>query len=222
MSDGAARLPLACPFERIAEAVTELGSHASAKMTTARDGTTVKQHARDALVTSLEAVARTARAIALDTPGLEDKFVIGRVSGRSDQELITTGRTFAQEAEAFAAQFIAHRMRKTFLRDLIAVVDAFERAIRDRQAKQDEHLAARTRIETTLASAMTAVYKLDAIVANAIHDDRVTMAVWTRDRKVRYPKSEKKDAQPPAATPAVVTTAPATEPAASTGTKEAA
>ena len=197
----------------IAEAVTELGTHASAKMTTARDGTTVKEKARDTLVKSLEAVARTARAIALDTPGLEDKFVIG---GRSDQELITAGRTFAQEAEAFAAQFIAHRMPKTFTRDLVTVVDAFEQAIRDRQMKVDQHLAARTRIETTLSTAMAAVHKLDAIVANALHDDSVTMAVWTRDRRVGYVRKSRK-AQPK------VDSTPAEEPAAtSTGTKEAA
>jgi len=182
----------------IADAVTELGTHASAKMTAARDGTTAKQQAREALVTSLEAVARTGRAIALDTPGLEDKFVIGK-DNRSDQELITAGRTFAQDAEAFAAQFIAHRMPKTFIRDLAAVVDAFEGAIHDRQVKLEQHLAARTQIETTLAAAMTAVRKLDAIVANALHDDPVTMAVWERDRRVGYPRKRKKGEQPPAA-----------------------
>ena len=57
---------------------------------------------------------------------------------------------------------------------------------------------------------MTAVYKLDAIVPNALHDDPVTMAVWERDRKVGYARKRKKDAQP------------ATEPAEPTGTTKAA
>jgi hypothetical protein len=178
----------------IAAAIADAGTDASAKMTAARDGTTSKARTRDALATSLEAVARTARAIALDTPGLEDKFFLG---GKSDQELITAGRTFARDAVAFAVHFIAHGMPKTFIGGLGAVVDAFEQAIHDRQAKVDAHLAARGRIEVALASAMAALRKLDAIVANALHDDPVTMQVWKRDRRVRAARSEKKEAATP-------------------------
>ena len=49
----------------------------------------------------------------------------------SDQALITAGRLFAQAAEAFKAEFIAHALPKTFIADLTALIDGFEDAIRD-------------------------------------------------------------------------------------------
>jgi hypothetical protein len=42
-------------------------------------------------------------------------------------------------------------------------------------------------MEAALESVMEAVRKLDVIVANRLHDDAVTMAVWKRARRVGYP-----------------------------------
>jgi hypothetical protein len=39
---------------------------------------------------------------------------------------------------------------------------------------------------TALQAGFAAVQKLDVLVANLLHDDPVTLAVWERDRRVEY------------------------------------
>ena len=111
--------------------------------------------AREALVDRLESTARTARAIARDTPGFEDRFHVP--SPRSDQALLTAGRLFARDAEVFRDQFLAHAMPQTFVADLLEVVDTFERAIHDREAGKGGQTAARASMDAALASATAAV-----------------------------------------------------------------
>jgi diaminopimelate epimerase len=70
-------------------------------------------------------------------------------------------------------------------------------------------------IEAALESAMEAVRKLDVIVANRLHDDAVTMAVWERERRVGYPKSgvaSATSAAAPAVRSVVAPTAPVSAP----------
>ena len=172
-------------FAAVAKAVKELSGHAASKMRAAKDGASPKTTGRTALVQRLGAISRTARAIGEDTGGLEDKFHLPEP--QSDQALLTAGRVFAQDAEAFKSHFVAHAMPKTFIADLVKAVDQFERAIHDRDAGKDEHTAARASIEAALSSGMAAVHGLDVMVANRLQDDPVTLAVWERDRKVRYP-----------------------------------
>jgi hypothetical protein len=179
-------------------------------MRAAKDGASPKTTGRTALVQRLGAISRTARAIGEDTGGLEDRFHLPEP--QSDQALLTAGRVFAQDAEAFKSHFVAHAMPKTFIADLVKAVDRFERAIHDRDAGKDEHTAARASIEAALSSGMAAVRGLDVMVANRLQDDPVTLAVWERDRKVRYPNrggSVTEDQAPAngAATPAAATAA---------------
>ena len=59
-------------FAEVASAVTELGEQAASQISgrsTVREGSSSKAVARAALRDSLDATSRTARALALDTPG---------------------------------------------------------------------------------------------------------------------------------------------------------
>jgi hypothetical protein len=190
-------------FATVAAAVKQLSEHAVSKMSTARGGVNQQMKTREALRNELEALARTGRAIGAGTPGLEDKFVLPDKPG--DQELLTTGRLFARDAEPFKAQFIAHAMPQTFLADLARLVEKFDEAIRGADAERDGNTAARASIDTALQAGMSAVRTLDVIVTNTLQDDRVTMAVWQRDRRVRYRNRSKAAAPAPAAsTPVAV------------------
>ena len=188
-------------FATVDAAVKALSQHAVSKMSADREGKSTKAMARDALLTRLEAISETARAVGQDTPGLEDKFHMPE--HRTDQALLTAGRMFARDAGAFASQFIGHAMPATFIADLNGLVEQFEQAIHARQAGKDEQTAARANIEAALASGFVALQKLDAIVTNHLHDDAVTMAVWRGDRLVDY-RSRKRStgtASTPASTP---------------------
>ena len=186
-------------FATVAAVVQELSGHAARKMSAAREGKSNKATAREALLVSLETISRTARTIAEDTPGLEDKFYLP--DPQTDQALLTAGRVFANDAEHFRSTFVAHAMPKAFVDDLHELVDRFEQAIHDREAGKDDHATARANIEAALSSGTVAVYKLDAIIANQLRGDPGTMATWRRDRRVAYPRYKKAVAGA-AATPA--------------------
>ena len=151
-------------------------------MSAAREGRNDKTAARAALLARLRAISETARAVGQDTPGLEDKFQLQR--HLTDQAILTTGRVFAQDAAAFASQFIGHAMPSTFIADLNGLIDQFEKAIQSRQAGKDDQTAARASIEAALASGFVALHKLDAIVTNhLLGDPGVAIAVWRGDRQ---------------------------------------
>ena len=171
-------------FAAVAAAVTQLSEHAVSRMSTLRGGAAAAATARGALRDRLEAVVRTARVLREETPGLEDKFELP--DQPADQELVTAGRLFARDAEPLKARFIAHALPETFLADLTQGVEQFEQAIRGRDAERDGNIAAKASIDAALEAGLAAVRKLDGIVANHLHDDRVTMAVWNRDRRVGY------------------------------------
>ena len=196
-------------FATVDAAVKKLSGHAAVKMSAAREGKSNKATAREALIESLETISRTARAMAEDTPGLEDKFYLP--DPRTDQALLTAGRVFGSDAGPFRDTFIAHAMPKTFVDDLHALVDGFEQAIHDREAGKDDHAAARANMEAVMSSGTAAVYKLDAIIANQLRDDPGAMAAWRRDRQVGYRRSRKvvAGADPTNATPAQAAAAPA-------------
>lgn len=144
-----------------------------------------KEVAREALGDRLVRISQTARVLAEETPGLEQRFEVPAT--KTDQALLTAARRFHEEAAPYDAQFISHGTPATFLADLAGLADAFEAALRERGMSRDEQVAARARIKSSLAAAMSAVRKLDVIVANHLAADPVTQAVWKRDRRVVYP-----------------------------------
>ena len=100
-------------FATVAAAVAELSEHAVAKMSSAREGIRAMKDARHWLVDRLEAIARTARAIAADRPGFDDSFRLPRQY--SNAALATIARVFIQDAEATKDQFVAHGLPDTFV-----------------------------------------------------------------------------------------------------------
>ena len=81
---------------------------------------------------------------------------------------------------------MAHALPQTFLAELRKLVDRFQQVLRDADAGRSANTAAVASIDAAITSGFAAVRKLDVIVANVLGDDPVTMAVWQRDRRVRY------------------------------------
>jgi hypothetical protein len=138
--------------------------------------------AREALRESMQAITRTARAMALDTPGLENKFRLPR-SG-SDQALLIAARAFAADAAPLKAEFMRHELAATFIKDLLAAIADLEQAIGGQNTGRNAHVSATASIETVIERGMNAVRKLDAIVRNKFHDDPATLAAWESARHV--------------------------------------
>jgi hypothetical protein len=145
-----------------------------------------KDAARQALLTRLQAISQTARVLPEDEAGVVRQFVVPTPA--TDQTLLTTGRKFVQDAEAFGSQFIAHGMPVTFLTDLNVLVEGFEAALRDRGLGREARRAARASTEAAVSSGIAAVRSVNAIVTNHLADDPVTTSVWNRERRIVYPK----------------------------------
>jgi hypothetical protein len=142
----------------------------------ARESTVSKATARAALYEHLLAINVTARALALDTPGLETKFRMPR-SG-TDQVLITAGRAFAADAVPLAGECQKHEMPANFIDALNADIAALEEAISGRARNRDSHVAATASLDATVDRGIKAVQRLNAIVRNKCRDDPAALAAW--------------------------------------------
>ena len=126
-----------------------------------RESTVSKATARAALYEPLLALNVTARAFALDTPGLETKLRMPR-SG-TDQALITAARAFVADAVPRAGAFQPHAMPAHFLDALHAASAAWEATV-ERGSKAGQ--------------------RLHAIVRHTVRDDPAARAAWESARHV--------------------------------------
>src|SRR5262249_40949562 len=86
----------------------------------AQEASTVKADARTTLSKFLSRIRSTARTMAMETPGVADKFKIPR--NLNDQNLLTAARAFVVEAIPLEAEFISFGLETTFLADLQAAI----------------------------------------------------------------------------------------------------
>jgi hypothetical protein len=178
----------------------------------ARQGAVSKTAARQTLRGALEAIARTARGIAVDTAGVAGGFLVP--DGKNDHELAIAARRFADDAAPLAASFVAHGLPASFVADLQAALASFERATSGRTTAREAHVGARAGITAAIDAAFAILPRLDAIVENRVAGDPTLLAAWRSTRHVegRSVRSEAAaTGEPPAgAEPAAPTPAPAT------------
>ena len=167
-------------FTNLGGMLTEMQDFASAESSgvgTAREGTATRAAAREALRDDLEAISRTARAIAENTPGLDDKFRLPRAD--NDQALLNAARAFATDAAPLSAEFINHELPADFLTDLNTDIANMEAAINHQSSGVGDHVSAGVSIDESIANGMKLVRMLDAIVRNRYADNPATLAEWT-------------------------------------------
>jgi hypothetical protein len=189
---GAARADLFPPgslgartFEEIGTVVDRLNVSVTSERAgrrAARQGVVSKAAARERLRRALEAVSRTARGVALDTPDMLGTFQMP--DRPSDHELATAARQFAEDAAPLGAAFIAHGLSESFVADLRAALATFERAISGRALGQETHVGARADISAALDLAFETLQRLDAIVENRVGGDPNALAAWHLARNV--------------------------------------
>ena|SRR5437588_446562 len=172
-------------FAIVAEVVQDL-TGAVTSQTTGRSSVSVatatRTDAHERLHESMRAIARTARAMALDTPGLENKFRLPR-SG-SDQALLQAARASVVEAIPLKAEFIRHELAASFIEDMQAEIADLQSAMDGQNTGRDAHITATASIEAKIERGIKAVRRLDAIVRNKFRDDPATLAAWEHARHV--------------------------------------
>jgi hypothetical protein len=181
-------------FAAVGNSVRDAERHAVGQVSgrgQGRGATEAKTVARKALWQSLDAIRRTARALALDKPGFERRFRMPR--GNGGQRLVNAGRVFGLAARESAAAFIACGLPSTFLDDLAASIDGFERAISDSGQSRVDSVSAGTGMKSSLDAGFQAVLRLDAVVPNLLHEDPVAMARWRAARRIVRPARPRHD-----------------------------
>ena len=184
-------------------AINALETHASAQVSgrsTAREGAASKAAARDELMRDLEAISRTARAMAQTTPGLSDKFRIPH--NQSNQTVLAVARAAAADALPLKAEFIRRGMPTDFLEDLQADIDEMEEAITRKEQGAGSHVAATAAIDTEIERGMNAVRELDPVMRNTFSADPATLAAWTSASHVERPPRRTSPSPEPPAPPA--------------------
>ena len=193
-------------FATVDATVAKLGTHARSKLSSTREGRQAKVAAREALRDRLDAIMRTARAIAEQTPGFDDPFRLPRK--QDDESLLLACPLLLDEAEARKARFVGHGLSETFVTDLKALIDRYEQAVRSVAAARQRTRVARTGMVAAQLAGLAAIRQLDVIVANQLERDPEALAHWEEARKVDY--SSRRRA---AAVPEVEPDSPATPPA---------
>lgn len=185
-------------IREVIENLKEFDANHLSHRTSKRRNTTITGSAREALLDDLRLIARCARAMARRVPAIDDKF---RLPKRlSDHALAAMARTFAADAEPFAAEFIRYDLPANFLEDLRADIAGFEQASRNRTALGMTATAAADAIDERIEAGVSALRDLDAVVRVKYRDDAATLAAWTRASHVERPARAAKAAAATATT----------------------
>ena len=172
-------------FAALHQSLVKLLEASSAQATgrsQARAGTANKARARTSLFAALCAINRTARALAIDRPGLRGKFRLP--SQESDEALLVAARAFVGDAQRWAPVFISYGLRAGFVDDLRAAVTRFEQAVASRAAARKAHMTARAGIDAGLAHSFVIVRHLDAVVVNVSGGNLAVLKAWRRARRL--------------------------------------
>ena len=189
-------------FTQLGAVIAEADGHAevkAARQGTFAQNTSGKSAARRALQAAVEAISRTARAMALESPGIEERFRLPR--NKSDQTLLSTARAFFTGAEPIKADFIRHDLPAAFLENLASNIEDFERAITSLNNSRDARVAATNALGGAIARGVAIVRQIDAVVRNKFREDAATLAAWASasriERAARTRRTEETNAPPP-------------------------
>jgi len=194
-------------FGRVRAALRAMSTHTVARQRIRGEAIAGKAQTRAYLFDLMVLVRRTAQVMAVKRLGPDYRFDLPRRTGA--EVLLTQGRSFADHAEPFAADFIAHGMPATFMADLRAAIAVFEQAMQRRATGQSGVADSRLRIRAAIIDGLAAVRELDAIVANVLSGDARALQFWQHERRIG-PARAASDPAATAKTPAIA--APLTRP----------
>lgn len=157
----------------------------SAEQTSGEAAAAVEQMSvlRAAIRRKMVAYAKTARAIALSTPGFSKLFKVPDED--NDNVLLATGREFVEEANENALALVDLGKQPGDAAALTADLDAFEAALTAKAEGQQNTVGATAGIDDQTDAGMKSAKILDAIMFNVYRDNPVKLAQWKTARHVR-------------------------------------
>jgi methyl-accepting chemotaxis protein len=182
-------------FTAVAAAITNMETRAAAQQSHARaakETTTQKGAAFEALQEQMEAISRTARAMSRALPGVRDKFRVPHSAGV--QTWLAAARSFAEDAEPIKDEFIRRGMDANFIETLRASIEAVAATVNTKARKAAAQVGATSAVGEAAEDGRDAVRELDAIVRNVFRNDPSALAEWESashvERAARHTKPE--------------------------------
>lgn len=183
----------------VAEAIADMEAHAATQAQHARaakEKTTQKNAAVEALRELMEAMTRTARAMARKTPGVEAKFRLP--SNKRVQDWLAAARAFVVEAEPLKEEFISRGLAPTFVEDFKSRIREVEQSIDGKAQKSAARVSATVGVAEAAERGRQAVRDLEAVVLNIFAHDPAVLAEWESASRVERAARRAGNETPPA------------------------
>lgn len=158
-----------------------------------RAGSQTKAELYDELYDDLQAINRTAKSIAHDISGLDEKFRMPRST--SYAAVLISARAFLKDATPLKAEFLEYELDEDFLTDLADDIVAFDAAEDDQGEGLTERVGATRSIAEAIRAGVAAIRRLDPIMRNKYRNNAGTLAEWlTASHIERSPRAKKSKA----------------------------
>jgi hypothetical protein len=192
-------------FTVITRAVADIETDLDRKRVVSANGRRAMAVMRDAILTHMRVVARTARGMKAASAV---HLTLRLPDRRSDAHVLSGARTFILQAEANQTELVRLGLPTTCLSELREATDALAHALTERHLGRSGTAAAQAGISAAIAAGSAAARTLDILVPNAVEHDPELFAAWRRDRRV-VEGTSKRTSQP---TPEVAAPAQTTVP----------
>ncbi len=154
-----------------------------------------KATARENLRDDLSAIARTARSMNYQFPGIAAEFRMPR--NNNDQQLLAAARAFHTETAERNDDFVAYGLPDDFRADLQSDIDAFEASLGETGSAIDSHVEATAEVGEIIRRGMVCRRILDGVVKNKYRDDVGKLAAWLSASHIeKAPKAKAPPANP--------------------------
>jgi hypothetical protein len=184
-------------FAELGAALSNVSEHAGSQVAS-RNAVHARKNARDsahrALRAQLRRLSDTARAIAIDTPGVDEQF---RMPDRKrSQALLLGAKAFADAAEPIKKEFVQHGMPNGFIDDLHEAANGLEAAIQEQASNKTKRVSTGKALNDNLGECLKLLIRLDAVVKNTLVDNEAVLTEWNTARRVRRGTSRSSSPQP--------------------------
>lgn len=182
-------------FASVGAAVDEM-EQSGATQTSGASGrmTMQKEVAITEVREDLRAINRTARALAVDNPGIGELFRMPH--GNNEQNLLAAARAFLTNATPLKTRFVGYGLSVNFLDDLQTGIADFEQFVSEKDAASNEKVSATASIGGAVKNGLEGLHRLRAIVPNKYHDNPAKLVAWTSASHVER-AAKKKPQTPP-------------------------
>lgn len=189
-------------FTQMGDVVTRLEGLGATQVSSSgasRQSTVSKSVASNGLAAMLDGINLAANAMAITTPGLEDKF--RRPRHKTDQAVLAAARAFHTDAEPLKGEFIKYGMSADFLSELADRITEFQQAISERSTHKQTGVSATAGVDEVIQEGLNLRNQLNSIVRNTLRDDKALLAAWESASHIARRSSRKHPDTPPGPPP---------------------